>query len=438
MMNKFWFLTGFSLKKKLKSKWFIIVNIILLIAIIGVINIDNMIKAFGGDFSNTNEIYVLDKTGYSYDTFEKNLTTLNQTLEMEYTFDIKEENRNQKEIEEEMKNTDAVLIILENSDIGYIKASIISDSYIDSMYYQLLYQTLSSTKNEIALSLTNINPTELAKLTSNIEVDRVLLNDTKNTEEENMEMIMGTVFPTVILPFFILIIFLVQMIGAEINEEKQTRSMEVIISNVSPKVHFFSKVIASNLFVLLQGFLLIVYAILALVIRSHFGTGSTSNITSQISSIWNSLVASGFTDKLIYIIPLALILIILSFLAYSLVAGILASMTVSMEDYQQIQTPIIMICLLGYYLSIMAGMFNGSILIKILSYVPFLSGLLSPALLVIGQIGITDVIISILVLIFFNFILIRYGLKIYKVGILNYSTDKMWSKLIKAVKSKEV
>ena len=437
MMNKFWFLTQSSFLKKIKSKWFLIVNILLLVVIVGIVNVDSIIKAFGGDFNDTNEIVVLDKTNMSYDLFEKNLKSYNETLDMKYTFDISKTIKTEEEIKKEIKDTDKVLIVLENSDTSYLKASIISDSYIDTMYYQLLYQALSTTKTEVAFSLTDTNKDELLKLTSNISVDRILLSDDKNTEEENMEMIMGTVFPTVILPFFILVVFLVQMIGAEINEEKQTRSMEVIISNVSPKAHFFSKVIASNGFVLLQGLLLILYGILALVIRNYTGISSASSITSQISDVWNSLVASGFVDKLTYIIPLTLILMVLSFLTYSLVAGILASMTVSMEDYQQIQAPIMMICLAGYYLSIMAGMFQGSTLIRILSYVPFLSCLLSPALLVIGQIGIFDVVISIIILCIFNYILIRYGLKIYKIGILNYSTDKMWSKLLKAVRSKE-
>lgn len=438
MMNKFWFLTGSSLKKKLKSKWFLVVNILLLVVIVGIMNIDSIIKVFGGDFNDKNEIIILDKTGYSYSIFEKNLNSFNENLEMNYTFDIKNEIKSQEELEKDIKDTDKILIVLENSDTSYIKASIISDSYIDTMYYQLLYQTLSSTKTEVAFSLTDIDKTELEKVTSAITVDRILLSEDKNTEEENMEMVMGTVFPTVILPFFILVIFLVQMIGAEINEEKQTRSMEVIISNVSPKIHFFSKVIASNAFVLLQGVLLILYVIIALLIKNHLSADSASLITSEISNVWNSLVSSGFVDKLGYIIPLTIILMILSFLTYSLVAGILASMTVSMEDFQQIQTPIMMICLAGYYLAIMAGMFEGSIFIRILSYIPFLSCLLSPALLVIGQISIIDVIISIVVLCITNFLLIRYGLKIYKIGILNYSTDKMWSKLLKAVKSKEI
>lgn len=438
MMNKFWFLTGTSIKKKLKSKWFLVVNLLLLVAITAIMNIDSIIKMFGGDFQEANQIIVLDKTGIAYDSFERNLNIYNETLDMDYTFEIKKDTRSQADIETEIKDSDTVLIILDSSDTEYMKASIISDSYMDSMYYQLLYQALSNTKTEVAFLLSDIEQEELMKITSAITVDRIFLDENQSAEEENMEMIMGTVFPTVILPFFILVIFLIQMIGAEINEEKQTRSMEVIISSVSPKTHFFSKILASNAFVLLQGALLILYAIIALIIKNSLGVDSASSITSEISNIWNSLVTSGFADKLTYIIPLTLILMILSFLTYSLVAGILASMTVSMEDYQQIQTPIMMICLAGYYLSIMAGMFEGSTFIRVLSYVPFLSCLLSPALLVIGQIGILDVFVSIVVLCIFNFVLIRYGLKVYKIGILNYSTDKMWKKIFGAVKSKEV
>ncbi len=438
MMHKFWFLTATSFQKKVKSKWFLVVNIVLLVAIIGIVNIDSIIKAFGGDFNDTYEILVLDETKEAYDSFERNIETLNTALDMDYTYTIQEvQEKSREEMEKEIQGTDKVLIVLENSPEEYLTASMISDSYIDTMYYQFLYQTLSSTKTEIAFRKTNIDPVELEKVTSNISVERILLNENQNSEEENMGMIMGTVFPTVILPFFILVIFLVQMIGAEINEEKQTRSMEVIISNVSPKAHFFSKVVAANGFVLLQSFLLILYAGIALFIRNQLGVEGTSSITAEFSNIWNLLVISGFTEKLIYILPLTLILMILSFLTYSLVAGILASMTVSMEDYQQIQSPIMMICLVGYYLAIMAGVFHGSILIRILSYVPFLSCLLSPALLVIGQIGVVDVLISCIILCIFNYFLIRYGLKIYKIGILNYSTDKIWKKVFQAVKMKE-
>jgi len=49
-----------------------------------------------------------------------------------------------------------------------------------------------------------------------------------------------------------------------------------------------------------------------------------------------------------------------------------------------------------------------------------------------------DVIISIIVLIVTILVMIKYGLKVYKIGILNYSNEKIWSRFAKALKSKDV
>jgi ABC-2 type transport system permease protein len=226
------------------------------------------------------------------------------------------------------------------------------------------------------------------------------------------------------------------MIGAEVNDEKSTRGMEIIISNVSPKTHFFAKVVAGNLFVLLQGGLLFLFGTLGLIIRKVIGTnGIVNGITDEVGGMISDMLNTGMGEKLIYIIPLTLLLMILTFIAYSLLAGILASMTTNIEDFQQLQTPIMIISLIGYYLSMMAGVFEGATFIKFLSYVPLISAILSPSLLVLGQIGIVDIIVSIVLVIVTNYLLIKYGLKIYKVGILNYSSSGLWKKMFKALKN---
>jgi calcineurin-like phosphoesterase family protein len=50
MTDKLKFLTKMSLNKKIKTKWFLIANLIFAILIIGLLNIDSIIKFFGGDF----------------------------------------------------------------------------------------------------------------------------------------------------------------------------------------------------------------------------------------------------------------------------------------------------------------------------------------------------------------------------------------------------
>ena len=441
MKTKLKFLTKMSLNRKIKTKWFPIINIILLIFIVTLVNIDSIISFFGGDFDKETNIYVLNNSDYeTFNILENSFETNMEFFQSNINVKLNETEKTEEELIEKIEDNKTLILVLENNEENYIKAKLISESYLDSILNQILIASINSTKSIIAMSELNIDMEELVKMNLPVELEKSFIDETKSESEENMEMIMSIVFPILILPMFMLVIFLVQMIGTEINEEKTTRGMEIIISNVSPKVHFFSKILASNIFVLIQGLLLFIFAFVGIKIRNLITNKSLSDnfesLGINMSDILEKLNETNFFDKLIYIIPLTLILITLSFLAYSLFAGILASMTTNMEDFQQIQAPLMIVLLSGYYLSIMAAMFQGSVFIQIASYIPFISALLSPALLVINQVGITDVLISISVLIIFNFLLIKYGLRIYKVGILNYSSDKLFRKMFKSIKQK--
>ena len=438
MKNKLKYLTKISLNKKIKTKWFVIANVCLLLLIVGLVNADSIIKFFGGDFNKVTDILVIDNTNQTvYDDIETYYSEYSKYVEDMNKTEISLYEDTIDKAKEEVKEKDSILLVINEDENNFINAEIIVNKDVDPIISQIISASLNTVKTNIALKHYNISESMLSTIDMPVTVEKTSLDESKSTDEM-MDLVMGVAFPIMILPFFMLTMFLVQMIGAEINEEKTTRGMEIIISNVSPRVHFFSKLIASNLFVLIQGALLFVDVVVALVIKIFIGGGSLSNIAGDvdISSIIKSLSETGFMDNLVYIIPITLILMILTFIAYSLVAGILASMTTNMEDYQQVQTPIIIISLVGYYLSMMAAMFDGSIIIRILSYVPFISALLAPALLVLGQIGIIDILIALVILIGTIYILFKYGLRIYKVGILNYSSNGLWKKMFKAVKEK--
>ena len=431
MSNKFWYLTKQSLRKKIKSKWFIGVNIMLALVIIALININSIISFFGGDFSEKTKILVVDKTEISFPIFKQSIKQIIPE-EDQKQITVKQTKKTEKHLRKSLEDNQVAIVFEENKD-SFVTAKVISKEKIDNTTYQYISQGLNATKTNVALVKTNTDPALLATISSPMKTERVVLNDKKSVDE-NMEMVMGSLFPTLILPFFMLIIFLVQMIGGEICEEKTTKSMEIIISNVSPKAHLLSKVVASNLFIIMQGLMLILYSVIGILIS----TKGELSIDPNIDSLLTATAESGFLDKIITLLPAIIIMTLLSFLAYSLIAGILASMTTNMEDFSQIQTPIMLVLLAGYYLAIMAGMFEGSTFIRILSYIPFLSCLVSPSLYIIGQISMVDVIISIIILIITIIIMIKYGLKIYKIGILNYSNEKIWSRFAKALKSKDV
>lgn len=443
--NKLWFLVGISLKRKIKTKWFIAANILLAVAIIGIMNIDTIITAFGGDFNQQKTIYVLDETKESYDVLKSQLKQMDETVvedkkdekvEADETYKVVAYQKSEKELKKELeKDKKNIGIVLKSDDTSILDVTLITKAYLEILDVQKITSAINATKSAVAISKSNIAPEELAKIYEPVKVNRIYLDETKSEKDESSETIMGIVFPIVILPFFMLTLFLVQMIGAEVNDEKTTRGMEIIISNVSPKTHFFSKVIAGNAFVLLQGGLLLLFGAVGLMSRTLIGGDNiVGGMGSEIGSLLSGILNSGIGEKLIYVIPLTLVLMILTFIAYSLLAGILASMTTNIEDFQQLQTPIIIISLVGYYLATLSSMFGGSLFIRIFSYIPLFSAILSPSLLMVGQIGIIDIVISTVLVVVTNFLLIKYGLKIYKVGILNYSSKGLWKKMFKALK----
>ncbi|MEG0826710.1 MAG: ABC transporter permease [Bacilli bacterium] len=437
MGNKFKFLTKYSFMKKIKNKSFLIANLIVAIIVIGLANIDTIVTYFGGDFDDNIKINVIDNTN-NYKLIEDNLNDIKNFLTDSKVI-IKNETRTLKKAKEDIKGTKKILLVINSSDENVFDIEFISDSYVDTITYQAITSALNNTKVSIAMKNANIDPTVLSNISKEVKVKRTFLNEEKTEKGEKSSMILGVASIIIVLPCFMLIIFLVQMIGAEVNEEKSTRGMEIIIGNVSPKVHFFSKILSSNLFVLLQGFLLLCYGGIGLIIRK---ITTSSGVIDKVSSnfdvnvVLNILKDSDIIDRLGYIIPLALILIILSFLAYSLLAGILASMTTNMENFQQLQTPIMIVSIIGYYLILISTAFPGALFMKIMSVIPFISISLAPSLLLTGEIGVVIMIIAIVIIALTDYLLLKYGLKIYKAGILNYSETGLWKKMFKAVKEK--
>lgn len=433
MRSKLNYLIGVSLNRKVKTKWFFLANALLLVLILAVINIDSIIMFFGGDFDEKYTLEIVDTTNEAYEIFDEQI----KSSEMNEDYIIKQSQRSIDELKEtiDKEGSKYIAIVLEPS-ANVFDAKIISKEYLELVDTQLITMALNNTKTALALTKSEIPIEKINSIYEPVVIERDYLEEGKNSEDENMEIIMTTVFPIIILPFFMLSIFLVQMIGAEVNDEKTTRGMEIIISNVSPKTHFFAKVIAGNLFVIIQGVLLFIYAALGLLLRKLIGGDSIiDGVGTEVGNVIHNLFSTGLGGKFVYIIPLVLILMLLTFVAYSLLAGILASMTTNIEDFQQLQTPIMVISLVGYYLAMMAGMFKGALFIKIFAFVPFISAILAPSLLVLGQFGIIEFLISILFICLTIFLLIKYGLRIYKVGILNYSSKDLWKKMFKALKS---
>lgn len=438
MKNKLKLLIKDGLNKKINTKWFKVVNIILLVVIVGLINIDNIIKSFGGNFDDPVTIYIIDNTNKYYDMVKSSFDSMDLSS-LKSNSEIVKADKTIDELKSKMIEDKSNDIILEISNVNNkVSADLISYDYSDAVTLQVLNSTLSQVKTNIALMESNLTEEELKNIYEPMEINRSYLSDNLDENNELMSYIGNFIIPMFIIPFFLLIIMVTQMIGAEINEEKSSKSMEIIITSVPARLHFISKIITANIYAILQSLLFVLYFIIGLVIRRlTTGTGLISSLGSQTGDLIKKFIESGTLDNLIKCLPITIIMILLSFVAYSLIAGILASMTTNQEDFQQLQTPMMLIIMAGYFLAILASTYEKSTFITTVSVIPFISCILSPVLLMMGQIGIIHVVISILLLLLTLYLLIKYGLRVYKVGILNYSSSNLWKKILEGIKSKE-
>ncbi len=439
MKNKLKFLTKQSLDKKIKTKWFKGVNILLLVLFVLIMNIDRVIAVFGGDFENQITVYVKDDVNI-YDSFAPAFEEVAGSLGEAKNFKLEKTEEDIESLKSSLENEkEKIVVHILPDEQNYMKAQIFSYDEVGTITTQLISMSVNSVKSSVAASASGLSNEQILALTSPVEIETILTNpDVEN--KEGQDIVAAGVMLVFILPCFFLIIMLVQMIGAEVNDEKSTRSMEIIISNVPPKVHFLSKIFASTAFVVLQGLLLVLYGGIALIVRNVLGGAGlaavSGEVTGQLGEILSLVKDTGVFSLLLQGLPIILVLFILSFIAYAIVAGVLASMTTSIEDFQQLQTPIMLIILVGYYLAIMAVQFDGSLFIEIASYIPMLSFLVSPVLFMLGQISIWQMLLSTGIMTVFTWFIFRYGLRIYKVGILNYSSSKLWKKMFKSLKQK--
>lgn len=432
MRSKFNYLVKYSLMKKINTKWFKVVNILLCLLIIFLVNMDYIINFFGGDFDKQETIYVVDNAG-AYDSFNSYFNLLKEQLDVEDKNVVLDNSIINKTDDID----DEIIVVLNSSTSSYLTGEIISYDTVDTTTYEMIVSSLNAVKSEIVLATSGLTSEEISSLTSPVNVKETILNDDAQ-DTKTKETLSGVVTTVIIIPFFLLIVTMVQMLGAEINDEKSSRGMEIIISSVPVKMHFLSKVVASLTYVLMQGALLFLYSSLAIFLQKVLNANASDTLSmgSMFGELTTMLSDAGIFNLLAKGSLVLLVLFVVSFIAYAIVSATLASMTVNIEDFQQLQSPLMIIMLVGYYVALMATMFNGSIFIHILAYIPLLSVMIAPTLYLIGEMSLVSLIGTTLVTILCTYALYHYGLKIYKVGILNYSSTKLWHKMFKSLKEK--
>ncbi len=409
--------TVFTMKEMLKRKSFIITTIIILLLIIVGFNIPNIISFFSNDNNGQNiggeQLLIVD----SQNIFEGTLDTLN-SMDLGYHVQTSNENLTFEDVKSKIENEEiSEAIIIEKStenvnayQLRYIVKNIATISSIP----EDLINAISTTYTNLQISKLGLTQEQLQSLTPNFEYH------IEQTEEQEVS---GNVAVIMILSLvlFYAIYFCAYQVSSSITTEKTSKIMETLVTSTSPRTIVMGKTIGIGIVGLVQVCLFVAVALIS------------AKLFLEPGVLESVLDMSKFTP---YLAIITMIYFILGYFAYALLYALTGSTVSKPEDIQSANTPVAILAVIGFYLSYFTMMNPTSNLNVFASMFPISSPFCMPFRIMMGVASVTDVIISLAILVVTILIVANVAIKIYSNAILNYGTKMSLGDMIRIYKDK--
>ncbi len=408
-MDKFWIILSHTYLTKFRSKPFIITTVLSLIILIGATNIDRIISLF--DQNKQTKIAVIDQSGTLY----KPLKAMTEKKE-----------DNLKLIAYSKSESDAKKAVQKDTYQGYVVLNE-KDNLPSARYYAMkitdettsskIQQSLQQLKIMMATQNLGLNPEKVAKVSSPVQFTKHALDKTaKNEKELNQARVIVYVL---VLLIYMTVLLYGSMIAMEIATEKSSRVMELIISSVSPVKHMLGKILAIGLLGLTQ------YAIFILVGYLSIKLGGKNGGAGAVAQFLN------FKHLPVGTVIYAVVFFLLGYFFYATMLAMVGSLVSRVEDVNQAMAPITMLVMVAFFIAIYGLSNPDGTFITVTSFIPFFTPMIMFLRVGMLTLPIWEIGLSIIIMIISIIILLFFGTRIYKGGVLSYQSGS----IIKLVKS---
>ena len=409
--------TIFTMKEMLKRKSFIVTTIIILLLIVVGFNIPNIFRFFSNDNNGQNaggkQLLIVD----SENVFEGTLDALN-SMDLGYQVQTSNEKLTFEDVKSKIEGEEiSEAIIIEKStekvnayQLRYIVKNIATISSVP----EDLINAISTTYTNLQISKLGLTQEQLQSLTPNFEYH------IEQTEEQEVS---GNVAVIMILSLvlFYAIYFCAYQVSSSITTEKTSKIMETLVTSTSPRTIVMGKTIGIGIVGLVQVCLFVAVALIS------------AKLFLEPGMIESVLDMSKFTP---YLAIITIIYFILGYFAYALLYALTGSTVSKPEDIQSANTPVAILAVIGFYLSYFTMMNPTSNLNVFASMFPISSPFCMPFRIMMGVASVTDVVISLAILVVTILIVANVAIKIYSNAILNYGTKMSLGDMIRIYKDK--
>ena len=212
---------------------------------------------------------------------------------------------------------------------------------------------------------------------------------------------------------YLFVITYASMITTDIASEKGSRVLEVLMASIRPNQHLMGKIVSVFLLGFTQIVILVVTTLVGLKLAKADLWSTAADMLKDLSGAYIWIVIGFF---------------LLTMLLYLTLGALMGSLVSKVEEAGQATMPLMMLMMAGFF-SLVYGMTNpDTILVKILSFVPFTSGMLMPLRYSSTDLSLSMAIISLAILFITLVVVFMATVALYRRSVLTYSTGSIWTK----------
>lgn len=313
-----------------------------------------------------------------------------------------------------LKDEDVGAILALEMDQGKISSTLETTCSLDTATQMTVSQTLTAIQQSVFATQLGLSPDEKTNLLSPAKLEPMHVefdadgNRIQGTDYSGLRQVIATVL---IVMIWIFVATYGSIVAQEIASEKGTRIMEVILSSVKAETHFYGKLVG----------IILVCSVNVLAYVVQIGVGYLLfRDNDMIRSFLNGLnLQEVFTGQFWLVIPI----VILGILLFTFLAALSGSLISRVEDVPKAQTPMTMIGLLGYMLSVIFASQPDNIVMTVTSYIPFISSFVLPMQIATGVASNLQVWISMGIMFVTMLFILLFSARLYKSNVLIYSSD---------------
>jgi ABC-2 type transport system permease protein len=413
-MNKFWIILEHTYIEKVKSKAFIITTALLLLAVVAAVNYEAIFDFFSSDDEEATQIAVIDETDTVFAPYKQLVESTDESLELDaYT---ESEEKAKRAVEEEEYEG---LVVIKENELQGLEATYYANQITDSVTQTQLEEQLQQVKVARSVEQAGLDEAAIQEIYAPVQFEIVSL-DTDARSLEEVFQAQGIVYVMVFFMYMVVIIY-GQMIAQDVANEKSSRVMEILISSASPVSHMFAKIFGVALVGLTQILLLI-------------GTGMLLIQNKREELAGTVLDTFGLVDIRMDLILYAIIFFLLGYTLYATLAAMLGSLVSRAEDVAQLITPMVLLIVVAFFISIFGIAAPESTIVTVSSFIPFFTPMVM--ILRIGMLNLPlwEIGLSIAILIVSIIILGLIGARVYKGGVLMYGKSASLTDIKKAIR----